>query len=340
VTLRDVAREARVAISTASRALRDRPENLSEETCSRVREAAARLGYERDARAYSLRTGSTTTVGVIAGQLEYVVAGIRVNEVTKQIARLGFQAVVHNAARNPDRELRLVQELIGARVGGIVIISHYSPKLYDALCLAEQQGIATVTLDPPPLPCGDTVVVDYPGSMALALNHLIDLGHTRIGFIQTAPRLREVTIASLDERADGYRQALAAAGLPLDDDWIQLCERSEYVAPETVKRLLDRCPELTAVACCSDDLAYAALRGIREMGLRVPEDISVTGFDDQPFSEFTYPTLTTVGGCEMALAREGVEQLIARIQRPSAQRQLIRKMGELIVRDSTAAPRD
>lgn len=335
VTLQDVAREAGVSVSTVSRALSRDGEGLKPATTQRVRDAASRLGYRHDTRARALRTGSSDVIGILAAHMGGWVAAHLVDQITTRLLDRGMRGTLHSAARDPERELELVDEMLSARVAGIIVVSHFSPNLGEALESAARQGIPVLYLDPPAPPYADAVTIDFRSGMRLAVRHLIDLGHRRIGLIQIEP-----IVPSIEDRVEGYRAEMATAGVTPQDDWIQRCEGSERGGAEAIQQLLSRCPEITAVACVADTPAYGALHAAREIGRAIPDSLSITGFDDLPQSEFTSPPLTTVRADADVIVEEGVDVLLRRINQQGGDPHVAQKAGELVIRTSTAAPAD
>ncbi|MGC9317575.1 MAG: LacI family DNA-binding transcriptional regulator [Armatimonadota bacterium] len=332
VTLRDVAEEAGVSVSTVSRVLRGEPGWIGENTASAVREAAERLGYHRDLRARSLRTGTSDLVGVIGAHLREDVAAMMVDEISHYVCENGLRSAFYSASEDPDREADLVRELISLRAVGIIVISYFSPDLGDALQSAIDHGIAVVSLEVPIPPGVDGVAIDYHASMRLAVEHLTDLGHREIGLLTI-----DSGVQSVHHRTLAWQEGLEEVGAVADEDLIEIARPSLEGGYEGMQRLLSRRPSLTAVASMSDRLAYGALAAAHNMGRKVPEDLSLTGFDDLHYSAFTQPPLSTVRIPWAEIARDGVQLLYSRIEARVEEPQVTRKVGEFVARSSTAA---
>lgn len=333
VTLQDVAEQADVSVSTVSRVLRDEPGWIGEATAERVRKVAERLGYRRDLRARFLRTGHTDLVAVMGAHLRETVAAVMVEEITQRVADNELRAAFYSSSEDPDREISLINEFVSLRAVGIIIVSYFSPDLADALRPAVENGLAVVSLEVP-IPSGiDGVAVDFQASMRLAVDHLTDLGHREIGLLTI-----DSGVQSVRDRTVAWQEGLRQVGMEPDDDLIEVASPSSAGGHEAAMRLLSRRPSVTAIAAMSDRLAYGALAGARDAGRRVPDDLSVTGFDDLPYSQFMYPPLSTVHIPWSDIAREGVRLLHARIDRPNRPLCIERKAGEFVSRASTAPP--
>jgi DNA-binding LacI/PurR family transcriptional regulator len=357
-TLKEVAAEVGVSPATVSNAY-NRPDQLSEEVRERVMEAARRLGYAGpDPTARGLRRGRAGAIGVLyADRLSYAFAD--------PAAVLFFEGV-SRAAEEAGLGLLLVPGSISGRhdpeavraaaVDGFVVY-----------CMAEgdrmigavrDRRLPAVLVDDPPDVIAEgmsRVGVDDEGGARAAAEHLMELGHRRVAVVsyELAPqpvgglagpeRQAEVAFGSTRLRLDGYRKAVEGAGVAWDTvpwDTVPVYECPENVPEEganAARVLLGMDPRPTALLAISDQLAFGAIEAAREMGLSVPGDLSVVGFDDVPEAAHSNPPLTTVHQDHVEKGLLAGRLLVARLggEEPEAPKTL---RTRLVVRESTAAP--
>ena len=347
-TLRDVAAEAGVSIGTASNAF-NRPDLISEGLRERVFEAAARLGYGGpDPAARRLRTGRTGALGLIfTDRLPYAfddeAAVLFLRGLANALENSGAGLLLIPTSPTREEGSRIVR---GAAVDGFIVFSTPSgdPRLEAALA----RGLPTITVDEPydvPTPF---IGIDDRSGCEAAGRHLVELGHRRVAVIAFPEYARDDRTLPFDvsrERLAGYRAALG------DDFDPELVFTAYTNHSGTGKRLLAEMLEIdpmpTAVLAMSDVLAAGVMRGAVEAGLRVPDDLSVVGFDDVPSAQLTDPPLTTVTqpieqkgeltarAILSAIARENGDESPAGSAEPPARNVL---PTELVVRGSTGPP--
>ncbi len=308
VTSQDVAKLAGVSRTTVSLVLNDVPgTHIPESTRQRVLEAARKLNYYPAAAARSLASGKTHVIGLVLCEgpdkvsadafLPDVMRGIA-DEVSKHDYTLLFHTNV--APNDPNSYMKLVR---GHHIDGLIVSAPRSddPNLPELA----KSGFPTVLHGRLPGTDIPFVDVDNIGGAEKAVNHLIALGHKRIGLITNAP----VSFTSAKARLRGYEKALEKAGIPLDENLI----RYGYFLPETGYRAMTELLELpkppTGVFVASDVVAMGALAAVHEKGLRVPEEIAIVGFDDIFASAYTVPALTTVHLPAYDLGREAAKML-------------------------------
>lgn len=288
ITIEDVAAEASVSVATVSRALRGLP-NVAPSTRERVHEAAARLDYRADPNASRLARGQSGAVAVAIPMLNgwyfsQVVAGIEA-----VIKEAGYDLLVHGVGDEEARKRFLSGRTpIGNRVDGMVLVDlRVNPD--DAIALADEGVVAsTVGFRTPQFP---SVTLDDIGVGRLAVEYLLDIGHRRIGLIAGIPddALRFVVP---DRRRIGYSDALQAAGIELDPELESVADFSIEGGAEAMASLMKLDEPPTAVFAMSDEIAFGALQVVRDMGLSVPDDVSVVGVDDHDLAAVM--NLTTV----------------------------------------------
>ncbi len=296
-TIRDVAKLAGVSVATVSRALGDSDYPVSPQLRQRVREAAQTLGYVPNIMAKALRQSNCYDIGVVVPNISnpfYLQAILGISQV---LAEEGYHMILCNTMQRLDLEQKCLRQLTERQVSGIILSSVSD----DAQSISEysHRGVRFVMLDQKigGIDC-PSINFDTRAGAKAATKHLIAQGHRRIAFAST-PVNRWTRI----EMRKGYRDALAAAAIPYDEDLIciyngddpQHYQEQELAAGSSIARsLIQKGMPATAVLCVNDMLAIGLIQTMLKNGIRVPEDISVVGFDDIPMAEAVVPALTTV----------------------------------------------
>lgn len=331
-TIRDIAELAGVSIATVSRVLNARPD-VSQETREAVLEVVRREGFTTNRSARGLSGGRTGLVGVMvpvvhAGYFSFMLSGL-----AEALYEQDMRGVICPTLHEHERELGLLDRLMhGTTDGAILMLPTESS---DELKALHEAGFPFVVLDPrEPLDDGIACVsaANTAGGFD-ATQHLLDLGHRRIAAV-TGPRGWTAT----DDRLVGYRAALAGAGLMTMPE---LEVTADFLAEGGYKatRYLLSLPEPpTAVFALNDNLAVGAIRAARDAGFRVPEDLSVVGFDDSEPAEIMTPGLTTVRQPLGEMGRMAVSLLTRLIDGQRLEALKIELATRLIVRESTAPP--
>ncbi|MDM0067713.1 LacI family DNA-binding transcriptional regulator [Variovorax sp. J31P207] len=328
VTIRDVALAAGVHVSTVSRALNpDKRSLISAEVLKVVEEAARKLGYRPNRAASALRTGRTHTIGVLVPDITNPVFPPILQGIEASAAARGYFVFVTNVV---DHALArpIVERMLAQRVDGLVLaIATRDDPLVDYIGKAGLQAVLVNRADETGrLPA---VVSDDRLAMKLAVDHLVSLGHRRIAHL-AGPQNVPTGVG----RRQGVEQALRDRGLELAS--VEECEGySREAGRVAMQRLLDGHERPQAVVCCNDLVALGAYDVLRERGIRVPQDISITGHNDMPLVDMVNPPLTTIRLPHRELGWRAAEMLFDGIEgrAPSAFTVVLRP--ELVVREST-----
>ncbi|HVU13353.1 MAG TPA: LacI family DNA-binding transcriptional regulator [Phototrophicaceae bacterium] len=336
-TQEDVARAAGVSRSTVSYVLNDQTAMkipISDETRQRVMQAIADLGYEPDARAQALTRGSTKTIGVIIPVIENPYFWQIFSGVSDALLEAGYSLHLSRQPRNSEQEINTIRELTRHRVDGFILLAsvkYLLPQLTDDL-RKSGQPVVEITATKAEF---DQVIHDYSSGTRALMEHLLELGHQRIGFIYGVTQ----EVQGLD-RLGTYRQVLREAGLSGNEAYEMHCGDQMAEAYQAAYTLLSRPNRPTALLVINDLLAIAVMRAAGDLGLSIPGDLSVAGFDDIPFSSYTMPRLTTVSGMAEASGRDAVRLLLRRIAEPDLPQQVTTARVQLMIRESTgrAAP--
>jgi LacI family transcriptional regulator len=351
-TIRDVARSAGVSTATVSRVISGsvaaRPQ-----TRDRVLAAVQQLGYRPSAVARSLKLRTTRTLGLVVTDIQNPYYPEIVRAVEDSALERNLAVLLCNAADDPAREEAYLDLLVARRVDGIIVASSGLQERHGAWLSSRAVPVVLINWAAPDLAL-PAILGDNRAGGRLATEHLITLGHRRIGHLTAPPRN-----AAAGERLAGVRDAVAAAGIDAGD--LIVVEADGHVAggEAGARELLRLAPDITAIVCYNDLTAIGAVRALRGRGIRVPGDISVVGYDDIPLSAWVDPPLTTVAQRTHEMGRWAVrrlEELIAAVgetagrsagsQSPSegaqpaqaAQAAIVLPV-DLRVRSSTAPPR-
>ncbi len=318
-TIHDVARRAAVSTSTVSNVLNGRFDQMRPETVTRVQDAIAQLEYAPSVAARQLKTGHAPVLGLIVPSVANPFWGAFAQAVEEAALDHGYGVLLCNAERDAEREGRYTGSLWAHGVRGMILGS--SPGSFAPFAPYAARGMHIVAFDrQPPEAHGtvaDSLSVDSVAGMRLAVAHLLALGHRRVGFVSGPVR-------SLNrrDRLRGYRDALAAAGIAPDSAlvWEGAATRGHGdVEGTTLGRagaaaLLALPNPPTALVGVNDMVALGTYAGVRDGGLRVPDEVSVVGFDDIALAEVVTPPLTTVRQPLAAMMREAVALLVGRVE--------------------------
>ncbi|MDB5598734.1 MAG: hypothetical protein JWN71_778 [Xanthobacteraceae bacterium] len=333
-TIKDVAKAAKVHASTVSRALDPNSKHpISKEVAERVRAIAKKLGFRANAAGYSLKTSKSRLIGVIVPDITDPVFPPIIRGLEAGLEKQGYAALLANTDGNARRERDLVEIMQARGVDGLLLASvTYKGDLIKSAGL---QDMPVVTIarhtDNPAVAC---VVHDEEEGFRRLLNHLASLGHRSI-----------VSIAGPQDLSTGRNRHLAfqrfAKHLKLEaGPTIFAMAFNEQEGERCAEELLTEGAKFTAVVCANDRLAIGAIAAFKRHGMKCPEDVSVTGFNDMPMLERLVPPLTTVRIQQYRLGYEAAELVLELIGQEPKDRQgrEIRLPIELVVRQSTGIP--
>lgn len=331
ISIKDIARVAKVSHSTVSRALHNSP-LVSPETAVRIQQIAREKGYRPSAVARSLVTRRTKTIGVVVTRIADPFIAEVVNGIEEVANDHGYSVFLANSNAHPDREVKVVHSFHERRVDGILVTASRVGALYMPL-LAEMRVPTVLINNQHPGEFVHSVMIDNPVASRRATEHLIALGHRRIAYIGD-----QFGFQSDTERFAGYRRALEVADVPFLPELIAHGDGKAEGGILAMERLLALPEPPTAVFCYNDMSALGGLRAIHSHGWRVPDDISVVGFDDLFIASYTSPALTTISQPMGQMGRMAMEILINLFSGLNSKTN-IKVQGQLIERESTAPPR-
>jgi len=327
-TIADVARYAGVSVATVSHVM-NRTRHVEPETAERVRAAIAALHYSPNSLARSLRRGETKTIGLLLPDNSNPFFA----SVARQIEDAGFVAgytvILCNSDGSAEKEERYLSVLMAKQIDGLIFAgSSDHARVFSQLSAA----VPAVLLDREIHSVNvDTVLVDHDHGGYLAGRHLVGLGHSKIGVIG-GPR----DSSSSPARLRGFVRALGEAGVELPADAVVDSDYHFAGGRLAMERLLTQVPDITAVFACNDLMAMGAITALRSRGLRVPDDISMIGFDDIPYAVTTWPPLTTIAQPVEKIGTRAVSLLLERVAEPAAHSRREVLMPVLVERESCA----
>jgi LacI family transcriptional regulator len=324
-TIKDVADRVGVHAATASRALNPATrDKVHPRTAARVLEAAKALGYSPNSAARSLRTRTSSVAGVIIPDLRNPVFPPIVRGIEDGLREAGYMALLGNTDGDAERERELITTMRGRQIDGFILATS---RREDVLPTEVPTVLVNRRTDTGAIP---SVTADNAAGVHMLVRMLVDLGHTRIGHV-AGPR-------ELSTGWERYRAFVDAHG---ESEAVVFAEAfTEDAGFEATLRLLDTVPDLTAIVAGNDLIALGCYAALDSRGLRVPEDISVTGFNDIPFVGLQRPALTTVRIPHYDIGYESARLLLERIANPSGQAKRIVLPVELVARASTGAARN
>jgi LacI family transcriptional regulator len=294
-TMKQIAEETGLSVTAVSYALRG--EHVSTATIERVRAKADELGYAADPVARALRGGRTGTIGLLLGSLADFWHQTLAHAVQRELRGHGLHVVLADADGDPAEELALAARLVQQRVDGL-LVAPIGPSGGDWSRIASEVAVVTIGGRLPGAEVAGEVVFDQTAGVGEMLRHLHALGHRRIAVLSWA-------VAASPDRPTERAVREQAAALQLDVDIVPCAYSLDGSRPLALE-VLERADRPTALFCLSDSIAYGALHGCRELGLAIPDDISIAGFDDHPLSRLVDPPLTSTSWALERTARSAV----------------------------------
>jgi len=331
ISIKDIARLAGVSHSTVSRALRRSP-LISPETSERVRQIAEREGYTPSALARGLVTNRSEAIGVVVTSIADPFNGEVVAGIEEVANRHGYMVLLATSQADPEREVSVVRSFQARRVDGILVASSRVGALHTPLLTELRIPIVLLNNQHPSI-FVHSVSCDNRAGAYLAAHHLIDLGHREIAYLGDAHGLH-----SDSERFEGYQKAMRQAGYPVQQRLVVRADGKVAGARLAAQQLFSA-NRPTAICCYNDMAALGVFAEAAACNLKIPEDLSITGFDDIFCAPYLCAPLTTVRQPMKELGRQATEMMLALLRGEETERAVLIK-GDLIVRGSTAKPRE
>jgi LacI family transcriptional regulator len=333
-TQADVAQQAGVSRATVSYVLNDLESRvpISPQTRERVLEVIERLGYEPDARAQSLRSGDSKTIGLLIPDIHNPHYWQMIDGIEEETHKAGYDLIVAHSSVDKAREEYCIKALSRRTMSGLIIVTTQNVLDERLIERLRASGRPVVGVDAPGF---DYNATDYRQGTRDVLNHLLKLGHQRFAFINGVADLK----IGLD-RLEVYVQMLRSRRIPEMNRLVETCGFEIEDGYQAASRVLSRTPRPTALVVINDLLAMGAIRAANDLGLQIPKDVSIASFDDLPISSYLVPRLTTVRRDNRAIGQAVTKLLLERLKHPKRPPQRLELPTELMIRESTGpAPR-
>lgn len=327
VTIKDIARELNVSVSTVSRALRD-TYDVSPETKLKVLKKADELQYKPNFNARGLAQGKTHNLGIILPFITNYYFSTVITGIQKTAYLHGYNIILFVTDDSPEREIDIVRDLSISSLDGILISTCCSSS--DHIQKISSQGIPLVFFDRTGNVPGSKVMQDDYNGAFEATSHLISQGYSKIAHI-AGPRDQKFT----ENRLRGYKDALEAKSLPVREEWIIHSGFSQEYGEEDTRQLLAGRHVPDAIFAVNDRKAIGAMLYLKKKGIVIGKEIGVVGFTNDPVASIISPTLTTVAEPAFDIGRISCELLLTHLLKKSFGPQEVTLPGELIIRESS-----
>lgn len=336
-TINDVAERAGVSPTTAKRAVRT-PHLLAEETLKRVQKAIRELKYEPDQVASTLRSGQSRTVGLIVGSIVEPFFAELIREIAGEVQRRGYALLIADSEYRAALELEHLKNMNGYRVGGLIVRSGYGSANLGYMQQMQEQGVSIVEIDYfyPSSPFSH-IMLDSRQCVDEGVKYLRELGHRRI-----APLGTYHETLNPEERSLSFVEAMNEVGLSVPAEFRRAVRFTEDEAHRLTHDLMRLAEPPTALFAFTGNMGMGAYRALRELGLRVPDDVSLLTFDNYAWTSLVDPPIDVIEQPTKEMGLAAVDILFKGIQQKSeqAQREVVRRRfpGQLIQRCSSAPP--
>jgi LacI family transcriptional regulator len=326
-TMHDVSQVAGVSLMTVSRVINNK-DDVRLATRKRVLEVIEKLNYRPSSIARGLATRRTRALGVVVPDIANPFFASMVRSAEEQAYANDYSVFLGNTNEDPQRELAVLHSLEDKQVDGLILCSSRLDDEPLTEILASFPATVLVFRESKSADVGSITVDDIFGGQT-AIEHLIQSGHRNIGLISGPPISH-----SAFGRLRGYEAALEAADIPFNDSWVRHCHPMLGGGQEMAKDLLENNPEITALFCHNDLIAVGALQACAEIGLRVPDDIAIIGYDDIRLAALVTPALTTLHIPRAEIGTQAMQMLLAQTEDESTKSKEIYLQPKLIVRAS------
>ncbi|WP_419890751.1 LacI family DNA-binding transcriptional regulator [Paenibacillus xylanexedens] len=326
-TIYDIAREAGVSIATVSQVINGKGK-ISEKRRAEIMEIMERLHYQPSAIAAALTGKQTYTLGLLVPDISNPYFAELARAVEDRSRQLGYSVVICSTDNKDERVERYLNLLQQKRVDGMMIGTGIDNAEILSPLLQQSIPVALIARHMPSLSVHTVTIDDILGG-ALAAEHLLELGHTRVAVLSEPSK-----VSSSQERVRGFRETLIKAGYTLEPNQIRESAADLSSAKKEALLLLGEKDHPTGLFCCNDIQAIGALQAAKELGLRVPEDVSIIGFDNTILASVTSPPLTTVAQPIEELGHRAVDLLIEELKDERKEPQKIVLKPELVIRES------
>ena len=332
VTIHDIAEKLNITASTVSRALNDNP-RISDLTKKAVLKAAKQLNYQPNSIAAALRNGKSHLIGIIVPTADRAFFASVVRGIEEMANKLNYKVIICQSYDNYEKEVQTIDALLSARVDGIIASIGKNTEVFDHYKKVQEEKIPLVLFDrtTDALEVSQVMIDDFLGAYKV-VEHLIQQGCRRIAHF-TSPK----KVSIFKERLRGYTEALSDYGIPYNEDLVIKSNLQLEDGRESMEKLLRLKERPDAIFSASDYGAMGAMQVLKENNFRIPQDVALAGFSNDPFTSFTDPALTTVDQFSVTMGKKTAEvffELLNSKEQEETPQKIVLK-PELIVRQSS-----
>ncbi|MWP48288.1 MULTISPECIES: substrate-binding domain-containing protein [unclassified Gilliamella] len=299
-TIKDVARLAKVSVATVSRVINN-ANNVRDNTRDTVKNAMEKLNYYPDANARALSQQNSNTIGIVVADVSDPFFGAMVSAVEKVASRTGNFLLIGNGYHNEQQEYNAITQLIEHRCSSLVVHAKMIPDSTLKKLMLQVPGMVLINRIVKGFEKRCIALDDRYGSY-LAVKHLIQHGHTQIGYLCS-----NHNISDSSDRLQGYKDALLEHGIDVNENLIAIGLPNETGGEQAMMSLLERNCHITAIACYNDSMAAGAMSVLYDNDIKIPSSISIIGFDDLVLSRYLHPKLTTIRYPLQTMAEQAAE---------------------------------
>ena len=330
ITLHELAKAAGCSVSTVSRALTDSKHPVNDATRERILALANELGYHPNMTARGLKMDRTFTIGLIVYNIASPFTSVLIRSIQEYLKQHDYFSIIISTDWDPDLESAAVHQLISRSIDGIIFVESWRDEANVSLDLANKPYVFVYRLFNGSYP--NSVLIDDRYGAQLAVEHLYNLGHRRIAFIN-GPHYWNSSI----DRLSGYKDVLAGHNIPFDPNLVAEGTWEVQSAYPVTKKFLAMKDRPTAIFAANDYMALGAIYTIQDSGLKVPDDIAVVGYDDRDIASFSKPTITTICPPSYEMGKIAARLILDRLENQVENTDPIKVQGKLIIRESCGA---
>lgn len=327
VTLHELARAAGVSVSTVSRALNTSAHPVNEETRKLILDLAAKMDYRPNVAARGLKMDRTYTIGLVVYNIASPFTPVLIRGIQEYLKQHDYFSIIISTDWDPDLEGEAVHQLISRSIDGVIFVETWRDESNNTLDLANKPYVYVYRLFDGEY--ANSVNIDDRAGGALAVEHLVKLGHRRIGYINGPQGW-----ASSRDRLLGYKDVLKQNNIEFDPSLVEEGTWEVQSGFNTATRLLSLPERPTAIFAANDLMALGSIYAVQKSGLAVPGDVAVVGYDDQDFAAFSNPTITTVRSPSFEMGQLAAKLILDRLENQNEILDPIKVTGTLVIRES------
>jgi LacI family transcriptional regulator len=329
-TIHDIARELKISASTVSRALQDNP-RISQKTKEKIKLIADAMGYRPNTLASNLRNKKSNTIGIVVPLINRYFFSAVISGVEDVAFKAGYTVVISQSNDLANKEIAIVQSMFANRVDGLIISIAMQPTNYEHLRTFRKKNIPLVFFDRSvaEIETDKIVVDDYMGGFRVT-QHLVDQGYKRIAHMAGPQNLQTYI-----DRKKGYRDALEKNGITYDENIVVTNSLTLEDGSIAVKQLMSLPVPPDAIFCGNDTTALVSMIYLRDKGVKIPEEVGIVGFSNEPFSRVVSPSISTIAQPGFLMGQKAAELILSQIETKNKYFQTLVLPTELIIRESS-----